>query len=86
MLDKSALLFIVSLIEEDKFFRVKTKIFPEPEPRLIFKAFVILLDEILFLRVYCWYVIHSLIVWILLTAGGYKLEQTHLAQTHVFLI
>jgi hypothetical protein len=53
MLDKSALLFIVSLIEEDKFFRVKTKIFPEPEPRLIFKAFVILLDEIVFLRIYC---------------------------------
>ncbi len=86
MFDESALLFVVSLIQKDELFRVKTKIFPEAEPWLVFKPSVILMNETVFIHVYCWYIVHSLVVWIFLAANCHELKQTHLAQTHVFLI
>lgn len=46
MLDKSALLLIISMIQENELFGVKTEILPEPEPGLVLKSFIVLFDKL----------------------------------------
>jgi len=84
MLDKSALLFVIPMIQKDELFRVEAETFSKSEPGLVFEPFVILLDKIIFVKRNWSFVIYGLLIGFLFAARIDQLKYRHLVDSHVF--
>lgn len=78
-----SLFLIVSMVEEDEFLGIKTKIFTKSEPWLILKSPIVLLDEFCFLNCKWRRLVDSLLIGLLFAAGISKTKNGHLIDSHI---